>query len=101
MLKLEHLRQPFLLSCEMHFLNSCTKFCTKPIFRVFSFIFECLKKQKIRTPKSAENPCKIKKIGRFIIFRFLDTDYNLDTTADAVQKAVRTMTLNFLRIMNC
>ena len=61
MLKLEHLRQPFLLSCEMHFLNSCTKFCTKPIFRVFSFIFECLKKQKIRTPKSAENPCKIKK----------------------------------------
>ena len=57
MLKLEHLRQPFLLSCEMHFLNSCTK----PIFCVFLLIFECLKKQKIRTPKSAENPCKIKK----------------------------------------
>ena len=29
-----------LLFFEIHFLNSCTKSCTKPIFRVFSFIFE-------------------------------------------------------------
>ena len=32
-----------LLFFEMHFLNSCTKSCTKPIFRVFSLIFECPK----------------------------------------------------------
>ena len=37
-----------------------------------------------------------KKVSMAVaILTFLNTDYNLDTTVEAVQKAVRSVTLNF------
>ena len=69
-------------------------------FSRFFVHFWVVLKTKNPHPKSAENPCKIKKIGRFIIFRFLVWVTRLELAASTTPTGFCTKGFDHFRLFS-